>query len=88
MNSREKMLIGMNEIILHCNNEEAMMPWFLNGVPDGADEEEIMEMANNEDTFDYCASLFLSIVKSPWVWVDGLYVNKTLITHCSRFDAD
>lgn len=86
MSSREKILIGMNEIIINLNNEEVIDIWLMGGVPDGADEEEIREMANNDEEFKYCASLFLDIMKRKSAWDDGLYVSKELgvITSDSR----
>lgn len=86
MNSREKMLIGMNEIIMNLNNEDVINRWLMCGVPDGADEEEICDMANNDDDFKYCASLFLDIIKRKSAWDDGLYVSRELgvITSDSR----
>lgn len=86
MNSREKMLIGMNEIIMNLNNEGPIDSWLMGGVPDGADEEEIKAMANDDEDFKYCASLFLDIMKRKSAWDDGLYPSEELgvITADSR----
>ena len=75
LNSREKILIGMNEIIMRLNNESCMTPWLVGGVPDGADEEEILVMANDDVDFKYCASLFLDIIKSKSAYEDGIYID-------------
>ena len=77
MNSREKMLIGMNEIVRSLNNEDAIDSWLMCGVSDGADEEEIKAMANDDNDFVYCASLFLDIMRYKSAWEDGIYDSKT-----------
>lgn len=86
MNKRELMLSGMNEIIMNLNNEDVIDSWLMGGVPDGADIDEIRAMANDDDDFKYCASLFLDIMKRKSAWEDGLYVSKELgvITADSR----
>lgn len=86
MNKRELMLAGMNEIIMNLNNEDVIDSWLMGGVPDGADMEEICAMANDDNDFKYCASLFLDIMKRKSAWEDGLYVSKELgvITADSR----
>lgn len=83
MNSREKMLIGMNEIIMSLNNEDCCESWLMCGVPDGADDEEIKDIANSNDFF-YIASLFLDIMRKKSAWNDGLYVDRKVITADSR----
>lgn len=78
--TRETILIGMNEIVTNLNNENAIESWLMCGVPDGADEEEIREMASNDRTFEECASLFLRIMSRKSAYEDGLYIGKMLIT--------
>lgn len=80
LNSREKMLLGMNEIIINLNNENCIESWLMCGVPDGADEEEILAMANDNDDFKYCASLFLDIIKKKSAYEDGIYISRELGT--------
>ena len=77
---KELMLLGMNEIILHLNNENAIMPWLMGGVPDMASKEEIEAMANDPKTFAECASLFLRIMKRKSAYEDGLFIDDTVIT--------
>lgn len=86
LNKRELILAGMNEIIINLNNEDAIESWLIGGVPDGADLEEICLMANDDDDFKYCASLFLDIMRHKYAWDDGLYVSEELgvITADSR----
>lgn len=77
---KELMLLGMNEIILHLNNEDAIEPWLMGGVPDMASKEEIEDMANDPKTFEECASLFLRIMRRKAAYEDGLFVDDTVIT--------
>jgi hypothetical protein len=88
LNKRELILVGMNEIIMNLNNEDPIESWLMGGVPDGADMEEICAMANDDDDFKYCTSLFLDIMKRKSAWDDGLYVSEELgvITANSRKD--
>ena len=78
--ARERMLIGMNEIIMHFNNEDAIEPWLMCGVPDGADDEEIRCLAADFKTFEECASLFLRMMKRKPAYEDGLYIDGRVIT--------
>lgn len=89
-NTREKILIGMDQIILHLNNEECYESWLMCGVPDGADIEEVCAMANDDNDFKYCASLFLDIIHNKSAYLDGLYISKELgvITSESRKEND
>lgn len=90
MNRREKILIGMNEIIMSLNNENKMDAWLSCGVPDGADDEYIKDMANDDEEFKWCVSLFLDIVREKGVWQDGLYIEKELgvINYNTRREVD
>lgn len=85
LSSRERMLIGMNEIIRHLNNEDTLPAWDMGGVPDGASDDEICQYANEDDSFSYMASLFLAIIKDKDAYSDGLCVGDLpLITDTSR----
>lgn len=79
LNNREIMLLAMNEIVRSINDEDAgINSWLTLGVPDGADEEEICAMANDDKDFKYCTSLFLNIMQRKLVVASGLYFGKEL----------
>ena len=80
LEEKELMLFGMNEIILHLNNEDAIMPWLMGGVPDMASREEIEDMAHEPKTFAECASLFLRIMKRKSAYEGGLFIDDMVIT--------
>lgn len=86
LESRIKILTGINELMLSCNNEDAIEPWFMCGVPGRADENEIAEMAADKKTFEYCLSLFLDLVRHKYVWDDGIYIGGKVITATSRLE--
>jgi len=85
LNYREKMLLGMNEIITSLNNESKIGSWLSGGVPDGSSVDEILEFANDDKDFAYMASLFLDIIKDKDAYNGGIYVKGLpLITDESR----
>ncbi len=80
LEEKELMLFGMNEIILHLNNEEAIEPWLMGGVPDMASKEEIEDMAHDPETFEECAALFMRIMQRRSAYEDGLFIDDKVIT--------
>lgn len=56
------LIVAMNEIVMSMNHEGAQDIWFYT-YPDGADEEEIREMANDNDLFDGIVESFFRICK-------------------------
>ena len=60
---RANILGGMNEYILKCIGDENIhMTWLTGGIPDGADEDEIMEIAEDKAEFERIAYLFGNLV--------------------------
>lgn len=60
---RANILGGMNEYILKCIDDENIhMIWLTGGVPDGADEDELMEIAEDKAEFERIAHLFGNLV--------------------------
>ncbi len=60
---RANILGGMNEYILKCIGDENIhMTWLTGGVPDGADEDELMEIAEDKAEFERIAYLFGNLV--------------------------
>lgn len=84
-NDREKILIGADALMHHLNDEDAIEPWLMCGVPDGADIDEICEIANTDDSFRYIMSLFLSMMRRKNVYENGIFFDGLkLITAESR----
>lgn len=89
LNDRERILLGAHAIMQHLNNEEAIEPWLMCGVPDGADVDEICDIANDDKQFRYITSLFLSMMRRKDIYDDGLYFSGLkLITAESRKEDD
>ena len=85
LNTREKMLIGMDEIITSLNDEDMIEGWLSCGVPDGASVSEVCSIANDDDSFAYSASLFLDIIKQKDAYNGGIFIEGLpLITDESR----
>ena len=78
--AKETMLKGMNEIVLHLNNENAITPWLVYGVPDGAEDVEIERMAADDTTFDDCAKVFLQIMQKKTAYEDGICIGRRVIS--------
>lgn len=78
--AKETMLKGMNEIVLHLNNENAIKPWLVFGVPAGAEEAEIKAMAGDDATFDDCAKVFLQIMQKKTAYEDGICIGRRVIS--------
>jgi len=60
---RANILGGMNSYILECIDDENIhMTWLTGGIPDGADEDELMEIAEDKAEFERIAYLFGNLV--------------------------
>lgn len=85
LNDREKILLGADALMHHLNDEEAISPWLMGGVPDGADVEEICDIANDDENFRYITSLFLSMMRRENIYENGVFFSGLkLITADSR----
>ena len=51
----------MHEIMQSMNNEDAYYSWIMTGVPDGATEEDFIDIASDPDEFADCKNLFDSL---------------------------
>ena len=59
---RANLLGGMNSYILGLGDENILEPWLMCGVPDGCTEEELMEIAEDEDEFRRIAKEFAKLI--------------------------
>lgn len=60
---RANLLGGMDAYMREAvDDEEYLMSWLAYGVPDGADEDELMEIAEDEDEFCRIAKVFGNII--------------------------
>ena len=48
----------MHSVMQSMNNENAYFSWITTGVPDGATEEDYIDIASNSEEFDNCLELF------------------------------
>lgn len=64
---------AMHEIIRCMNNENAYMEWIYT-VPDEASDEDLMDIAKDDELFADACSAFKSIFTE--YQADGLYIDK------------
>ena len=60
---RANLLGGMDAYVREVvDDEDYFMEWLMLGVPDGADEDELMEIAGDEDDFNRIARVFSDLI--------------------------
>ena len=52
-----ELIKAMHTVVMYLNDEEAIEPWFY-AYPDGADDEELMEMAGDMESMDFLCANF------------------------------
>lgn len=63
-NTRVAVLKAMDDAIRNMNDEDAMEPWLMCGIPDGACEEDYEDIASDHDSYIEMVELFARIVKN------------------------
>lgn len=72
-NEKFEALKSMNNIIRNMNDESAYSAWIW-CIPDGADDDDLMDIAENDnDTFKEACDLFARLVKKYMKY--GLYID-------------
>ena len=72
-NEKFETLRSMNTIIKSMNDESAYTAW-IHIIPDGADDDELMEIAEeDEDSFKDACNLFAKLVRKYMKY--GLYID-------------
>ena len=59
---KANILGGLNSYILGLGDENILEPWFMCGVPDGCTEDELMEIAEDDDEFRRIAKTFAKLI--------------------------
>ena len=59
---RVEVLQAMDYAVRYMNDENSIEPWFMCGVPDGAELEDYEEMASDHETYIDTVKLFARIV--------------------------
>ena len=60
---RVEVLQAMDYAVRYMNDESSIEPWFMCGVPDGAELEDYEGMASDHETYIDTVKLFAKIVK-------------------------
>lgn len=55
---------GMNEYVKHISNERAYLSWIMIGPPDNCDEEDLLDIASDLDSWRECCGLFQKLVST------------------------
>lgn len=63
INSRIAVLKAMDNAIRNMNDEMAVDPWLMCGVPDGADDDDYEYIAEDHEEYAEMVKLFAKIVK-------------------------
>lgn len=63
INTRIAVLKTMDNAIRNMNDEDAMEPWLMCGIPDGACEEDYEDIASDHESYIEMVGLFAEIVK-------------------------
>ncbi len=61
---RVEVLQAMDYAVRYMNDENSIEPWFMCGVPDGAELEDYEDMASDHETYIDTVKLFAKIVKN------------------------
>lgn len=64
INTRIAVLKAMDEAIRNMNDEDAMEPWLMCGVPDEACEEDYEDIASDHESYIEMVELFARIAKN------------------------
>lgn len=64
INTRIAVLKAMDEAIRNMNDEDAMEPWLMCGVPDEACEEDYEDIASDHESYIEMIELFARIAKN------------------------
>ena len=63
--ARVQQLMLMDEFMRTFNDEEDLIPWYECGVPDGANENDYEDIAEDDDEYNEIFNLFIHLVKRP-----------------------
>lgn len=84
--SRAEILYCLDILLRHLNDEEALLPWLCNGVPDGTVEdypsekqtEPYLDFVDDAEEFEDMVSLGLSILNRECFIVTREHVKRSL----------
>lgn len=68
-----ELLKAMDTVVSCMNNDDATVPWLMCGLPDGADDEEVMEIASDDGAMDEVCACFGRVMRM--FSKDGWFTN-------------
>ena len=68
-------LRAMDLLVRHINYEDMVAPWLMDGVPDGATDDDLLSIAVDDIEFDRTCDLFLKIMGDSDTQEGGLFFD-------------
>ena len=73
MRERYEIMKAMHTLVMAMNNEDAYLEWIMT-VPDEASEDDLMDIATDDELFAEACAAFKSAVRD--YGKDGFYIDK------------
>lgn len=73
MSQRYEIMKAMHQLVMAMNNEDAYMEWIMT-VPDQASEDDLMDIATDDELFAEACTAFKSAMKD--YGKDGFYIDN------------
>ena len=75
MTPNAELIKAMDTVVRYLNNEEAVEPWLMCGLPDGGDDRDCEDIGSDPEMMDVACSCFGRIMrrasKDGWFTFDG-----------------
>lgn len=80
-----KLLEAMDVVVSYLNDEEAIEPWLMCGVPDGADHDDYEDIASDDELMDLACATFGRVMRATSK--DGWFTNYAMEGPCRAYGA-
>lgn len=64
LGNRVEALRSMDALVRSMNDESLVETWLMGGVPDGADHDDLVEIASDDTCFGWCVDCFCRLMRS------------------------
>ena len=71
-----ELLKAMDTVVSYLNNEEAIEPWLMCGVPDGADHDDYESIASDDELMDLACATFGLVMRIASMY--GWFTNYAM----------
>lgn len=80
-----ELLKAMDTVVSYLNDEEAIEPWLMCGVPDGADHDDYEDIASDDELMDLACATFGRVMRTASK--DGWFTNYAMEGPCRAYGA-